>query len=468
MNPRTGLPPDLSGLSGWAPELAQTFVSLASDIALVLDDQGVIRVVAQGNGAPLSSAAQDWVGRRFADTATGDTRAKIEQLLDEVNSTGLARKREINHPSAKGGNVAVAYTAIRLGENGPLLAVGRYMGTIAAIQQRFLDAQQEMERGYWRVRQAEARYRLLFQVATDAVLLVDSGSLEILEANHAAARLFDMPIEQITGRPAAFAFERHSRNAVDELLSTARESHQPGEIRARLAGKISTTSVAATPFRSEDAMRLLVRIRAMDMPGTVADLSTTLARLVDGASDGVVVTDPGGRILIANPAFLKLVRMNTEAAVKGRPLTDWLGLPDDQFARLIVQVRRQGITPRVAARLLATDAQVAQVDFSAALLTEGDQECIGFTIQPVVRQGPDADHGLADLHTTVAQLSGYMGSEPLPELLRRAAALLERHFIRIAMERSDNDPDAAAQLLGVGRERLDLPPQDKGPSSGGQ
>lgn len=468
MNPRTGLPPDLSGLSEWAPELAQTFVSLASDIALVLDDEGVIRVVAQGSGAPLSGAAQDWVGRPWADTVTGDTRAKIEQLLDEVNSTGLARKREINHPSAKGGNVAVAYTAIRLGEKGPLLAVGRDLGAIAAIQQRFLDAQQEMERGYWRVRQAEARYRLLFQVATDAVLLVDSGSLQILEANHAAARLFDMPAEQITGRPAAFAFERHSRNAVDELLATARESHQPGEIRARLAGKISTTSVAATPFRSDDAMRLLVRIRAMDMPGTAADLSTTLARLVDGASDGVVVTDPGGRILIANPAFLKLVRMNTEAAVKGRPLTDWLGLPDDEFARLIVQVRRQGITQRVAARLLATDAQVAQVDFSAALLTEGDQECIGFTIQPAARHAPDADHSLADLHTTVAQLSGYMGSEPLPELLRRAAALLERHFIRVAMERSDNDPDAAAQLLGVGRERLDLPPQDKGPSSGGQ
>lgn len=468
MNPRTGLPPDLSGLSEWAPELAQTFVSLASDIALVLDDEGVIRVVAQGNGAPLSGASQDWVGRSWADTATGDTRGKIEQLLDEVNSTGVGRKREINHPSAKGGNVAVAYTAIRLGENGPLLAVGRDMGTIAAIQQRFLDAQQEMERGYWRVRQAEARYRLLFQVATDAVLLVNSDTLEILEANHAASRLFDMPVEQITGRPAAFGFERHSRHAVDELLATARESHQPAEIRARLAGKISTTSVAATPFRSDDAMRLLVRIRTMDMPGTVADLSTTLARLVDGASDGVVVTDPGGRILIANPAFLKLIRMNTEAAVKGRPLTDWLGLPDDQFARLIVQARRQGITQRVAARLLAADAHVSQIDLSAALLTEGDQECIGFTFQPVVRDAVDTDNTIADLHTTVAQLSGYMGSEPLPDLLRRAAALLERHFIRIAMERSDNDPEAAARLLGVGLERLDLPSADQGPLSGAQ
>lgn len=468
MNPLTGIEPDLSALAAWAPELARAFVSLSSDIALVLDDDGIIRVVAQGNGAPLSSAAQEWVGRSWADTATGDTRVKIEQLLNEVNTKGLARKREVNHPSEKGGNLAVAYTAIRLGENGPLLAVGRDMGTIAAIQQRFLDAQQEMERGYWRVRQSEARYRLLFQVATDAVLLVDSESLTILEANQAASQLFDMTTEQLVGRPTTFGFERHSRRAVDELLVTARESHQPAEIRARLAGKISTTSVAATPFRSDDAMRLLVRIRAMDMPGIATELSTTLARLVDGASDGVVVTDSGGRILIANPTFLKLVHMNTESAVKGRSLTDWLGLPDDQLARLLAQVRRQGITQRVASRLLATNAQVVQVDFSAALLTEGDQECIGFTIHPVERESSEPDHLTGDLRTAVTQLAGYMGSEPLPDILRRATILLERHFIHMAMERSHQDPEAAARLLGIDPERLGLPTQDKNTSSGEQ
>ena len=65
----------------------------------------------------------------------------------------------------------VAYTAIRLGEHGPVLAVGRDMRAIAAIQERFIETQQDMERGYWNARQAESRYRLLFQVATDAVMV---------------------------------------------------------------------------------------------------------------------------------------------------------------------------------------------------------------------------------------------------------------------------------------------------------
>jgi transcriptional regulator PpsR len=337
-----------------------------------------------------------------------------------------------------------------------LLAVGRDLGAIVAIQQRFLDAQQEMERSYWRVRQAESRYRLLFQVATDAVMVINAETFEILEANQAAAQLFDMDVDQLLGRPASFGFERYSRGAVDELLTTARTSGQQAEIRARLLGKITATSVSATPIRSDDAVRLLVRVRAMDMPGSPAELNATLARLVDGASDGVVVTDSSGRIQIANPTFLKLVQMNTEADVKGRPLMDWVSVSDEQFATLLFQVRRQGITRRMASQLLSSDARMSQVEVSAALLTEGDQECIGFTIRFVAGTPGVPTKAPDDLQLAVAQLATQIGSTPLPELLRLATGLLERYFVRVAMERTNADPAAAAGLLGVNQKHMAL------------
>ena len=90
---------------------------------------------------------------------------------------------------------------------------------------------------------------------------------------------------------------------------------QPAQMRARLAGKVTATSVVATPFRAGDAIGLLVRVRIMDMPGSAADLNANLARLVDGTSDSVV-TDSSGRVLVADPALLRLVQMTTEAAVK--------------------------------------------------------------------------------------------------------------------------------------------------------
>ena len=419
--------PDLAALSQWAPELAKTFVSLASDIALVIDDDGVIRNVAQGGADPIAPGAYQWVGRAWIDTVSGETRPKIENLLKEVTATGIARRREVNHPLGADTSIPVAYTAIRLGENGPVLAVGRDLRTIAAIQKRYVESQQEMERGYWQARQAEARYQLLFQVATDAVMVVDGETLHIVEANQAAATLFDAPAEQLQGRHVSAGFEHHSRGAVNELLGNARTTGQSGEIRARLQGTLTSTSVVATPFRSDDAMRMLVRMRAIDAAGTSATLNRTLARLVDDASDSVVVTDSSGRILIANPAFLALAGLGHEAQAQGQPLMSWLGLTDQPLAALVAKVRRDGIARHIASWVKRGPAFEVPVEVSAALLTEGDQECIGFTIRATARASVDdaASDTLARVFRAgLAALGPQLDEQALAAVVRQAAALL--------------------------------------------
>jgi len=454
LSQRAGDLPDLTPLAAWASDLAKTFVSLSGDIALVMDASGVIRNVAQGAGEPMAPLAKDWVGRKWADTVSHDTRAKIEHLLEEVTTTGIARRREVNHPLPAGANVPVAYSAVRFGPDGPVLATGRDLRAIVAIQQRFLDSQQEMERGYWRARQAETRYRLLFQVATDAVLVVDGHTFKILEGNQAAAQMFDMAGEQLVGRPAVDGFEERSRAAVEHLLTTARASGQSGEIRARLVGKVALTSVAATPFRADDTMRLLVRVRAVDAPDLSAALNNTLARLVDGSSDGVVVTDSSGRVLLANPAFLSLVHLNDEAEVKGLPIMDWLGMHADRpLATLLPQVRRDGLARGISSWIKVANARITKVEVTAALLTEGDQECIGFTIRRSATPQQE-DRSPYELNLAIQRLAGRVGHVPLATLLRDAAALTERHLIDVALARSGDDIVEAAHLLGIAAQEL--------------
>ena len=444
-----GKPFDLSALSAWAPQLAEAFVSLSSDIALVLDENGVVLNVAQGGTSPLAPSAHEWVGRAWVDTVTGDTRAKVGLLLKDVTTTGFARRREVNHPSSAGADIPVAYTAMRLGEQGPVLVVGRDLRVVAAIQQRFVDAQREMERGYWHTRQSEARYRLLFQVANDAVMVVDAESLLILEANDAASQLFDLAVPQLQGRHVSFGFENRSRGAVEELLLTSRRLGQPAEIRARLNGKITATHVAATPLRTDEAMRLLVRVRPVDTPASPTDRSATLARLVDAANDSVVVTDSSGRILAANPAFLSLVQVDTEVEVKGRSLQDWVVDTDRVVEMLIPQVQRQGIARRGLSQVRRSAAQPVAVEISAALLSEGDQECIGFTIQALAHVGAAPTLATMELlGTAVERLAARVGELALPELLRQVAALVERHAIQTATLRSIDD-SATASVLGI-------------------
>ena len=57
-----------------------------------------------------------------------------------------------------------------------VLDVGSELRAVSATQQRFKDAQQKMERNHWRRRQAESHHGQLFQVAHDAVLMLDVGT----------------------------------------------------------------------------------------------------------------------------------------------------------------------------------------------------------------------------------------------------------------------------------------------------
>ena len=431
-------------------------VSLGGDIALVIDERGVVQRVDQRASTPLASDAHTWVGHLWADTVTSECKSKVERLMAEASPTCATRKREVNHTSGNGATVPVAYTAMRLGARGPILAVGRDLGISAALQQKFIGAQKEMERNYANARQAEARYRLLFQVATDAVIVVDGSTLNIIEANQSAAELFDLSLGQVVGQNAVFAFERHSRSIVSQALASALHTGSSTETRAQLLGRVSNTSVTATPFRVMDSQQLLVRIRTTEQLGSSANLGATLARLVDSASDGVAVTDVDGGVLVANPAFLKLVQASTEASVRGRPLSDWLSLPNEPFAELLARVSREGMAGYAPSQVLALDAITRPVEVAATLLSEIDPPCIGFSIRLSPSPAGDISVTVEPMQAAVQVLCDQVGSAALPELMRRASEVLQRNFIRMAMERAGADLNKAATMLGINPQQLEM------------
>lgn len=143
---------ELAVLAQYAPHLARAFASLACDIAMVLDGTGVITAITHNEARSLAPASADWLGRPLVDTVSMDTRHKIVTLLAEVSGAGLARRREVNlllpATTPPGEGIAVAYTALRLGAEGPMLVVGHDLRAVARMQQRFVRVQQELERGY--------------------------------------------------------------------------------------------------------------------------------------------------------------------------------------------------------------------------------------------------------------------------------------------------------------------------------
>lgn len=280
-----GAGPEL--LSTMAPELAETVVSVASDLALVVDLDGRIRSVAVAREA-AGGLSPDWIGRDWVDTVSPESRAKVEQLLRDASLAGVARRRQVNHPCADGPDVPVSYAAVRLGERGPLLAVGRDMRPLAQAQQRFVQQQLQMERDTQRRRRADARYQRLFEAVPDAMLVLDTATLAIVEANAASAAMLAVPIERLTGCPLPELIDPARRGPVAELLAAARIATDPIEIRTRLSDDGPQVDVSVTPVSSGETPQMLVRVRLADPmpPSLEAALRPLRPKLAPGPGRG--------------------------------------------------------------------------------------------------------------------------------------------------------------------------------------
>lgn len=445
--------PDLSALSPLATELATTIARVASDIALVIDKDGVISSVAEGAAVQAQGCSQ-WVGQRWVDTVSASTRPKIQSLLDEVASSGIvSRRREVSHLAQGGDELPVTWSAIRLGADGPVLAVGRDLRAVAAIQQRFVEAQQDMERHYWSRRQAENRYQLLFQVANDAVLVLDADSLQVLEANVASALLLGHELNLIRGQPLVDSLPPSARAAVAELLAHVRSTGRAGEIRVRGPATPGVLDISATPFRVGDQQQILLRARREEASaGTVDSLALSrMAEFVETTPDAVVITDFAGGILMANPAFQRLTRQGDETRLRGQSLSALLLDAGGAWSRLVARVRDAGMVSNLPLEVGSLDGGPQSVRVSAALMAEGEEACLGFILRPSHRlpvhlAGDDVLAGLLD----------QVGRVPLADLLVEVAHRAERQLIESALLRTGGQRAAAADALGMTPEALEL------------
>jgi hypothetical protein len=117
----------------------------------------------QGNLTLEESKA--WLGDGWIDTVTVESRGKITDMLAEAAAQGVSGRRQVNHVSPSGADIPIVYTAVRMDETpGKVVAIGRDLRAVSALPQRLVEAQQSLERDYWRMRHSETRYRLLFQV----------------------------------------------------------------------------------------------------------------------------------------------------------------------------------------------------------------------------------------------------------------------------------------------------------------
>ena len=435
-------------------EAAATLVAAAADVALILDPKGVIRDLAFDSEQLLLEGFDTWLGRPWRETVTIESRPKVDELLREAAARAPARWRQVNHPASRGADVPILYSVVPIGREGRLVAVGRDLRGMAALQQRLVEAQQSIERDYARLRHVETRYRLLFQMSAEAVLIADASTRRVMEANPAAIRLFGEIVGRPLERAIAAGLDASGREAAMALFASVRAAGRAGEVRVRVADGACELMLSTSLFRQERSSLLLIRLTSPGaQPGIVPRTEAFVVKVVQSAPDGFVVTDPKGRILSANGAFLDLAQLATEGQAVGESLERWLGRPGVDFAVLLSNLRQHGSVRLFWSTLRGEYGAGAEVEVSAVAV-EDDHPCLGFTIRNIGRRLAAEPPGGRELPRSVEQMTELVGRVPLKELVRETTDVIERLCIEAALELTGDNRASAAEMLGLSRQSL--------------
>ncbi len=419
----------------------------------VLESSGLVRDVAFGFGDAGSGLAafRDLIGSRFPDAATPESRSKASALIEEAR-IGAARPRHINLGVGRAQPIAIMCAGAPAGA-GHIILYARDLRPLTSLQQQLVEALQAVERDYGRLKQTETRYRLLFQMSGEPVLLVDAATLHIVETNLAADRVLAAMPGSVLPRDLTGMFEPAAEARLAALLGQARAAGRAEDVAMWLRGREREVGVSASLVRQESALLFLVRIATGEAPAIrLPPAQERLAAFLQGAPDAIVVAGADGRVLGANPAFLQLAEMTSLAQVEGEALARFLGRQEVELEVLIANLRLRG-----PVRLLQTVVRGAlggetRVELSAAEIPGFDQPLYGFALRDIGARVGAAQPGGAGM--TPSNLAELVGRVPLKELVRDATDVIEKLAIEAALELASDNRALAAEMLGLSRQSL--------------
>lgn len=435
--------------------LASKLLASVVDFALVVDREGIIVEVAPGEGLDDPKPWHELAGKSWADTVTSDSKAKAESLLAEARQARATRSREINQLVDGLGEFPFRFSAVSLDDQKRVVVLGRDLRPVAALQQRLVSAQQSMEREYARLRQADTRYRVFFQIASEGVLVAEMPGLRLLESNPAAASLVGESAEALQGKALPELFEPRSRPVLQGLLAAVEAGARPGEAQVNLRGQTEReVTLSASLFRQAGTALALVRFWS---PGVAAmpwgARASRMLSVLEAMPDAFVVIGEDRRILSANPAFCEMVQQANENQVIGQPLDRWLGRPGVDLNIMLANLREHGSVKNFSTIVRGEFGPAQEGLVTAVSALDGKVPCIGFTIRGVSSRLSLVPSSTV-MPRSVQQLRELVGRVPLKDLVRESADLIEKLCIEAALDVSGNNRASAAQLLGLSRQGL--------------
>ena len=261
------------------------------DITLTLDREGVITDVAPSDSFK-NEALDSWRGRSWSETIPRDHVASVAEAMRASLDRGEHFCFRVLQKLPSGRGVRIEYTAVSLGENEGLVAIGRSLEGQSELQSRLVATEKAREHDFWKLRDIESRYHALLDASNEAVALVRATTLRVIEANVMAVRALGL----VPGAEFLPDLAMRDRQRFATTLELVRTQGLAPSIVLRLFDRSRWTLQASLVTRESDGIYLL-RMSALDGEAEPKNGLSDIEQILFRFPDALVIIDREGAIL---------------------------------------------------------------------------------------------------------------------------------------------------------------------------
>ncbi len=445
-----------------APDVLTEILAKATDLAIVVDAQGIVSSVLINQNNRSFGRLDHWEGRDLRNFLTSESKPKLDAKLAACAAgEDIGSGMELNHSDNARWEFPIRYTLHRMADES-ILMLGRDLRPIAEVQLQLAKAQMALERDHEAQREFDTRYRVLLNITRDAIVFVSLSTGRVVDLNAAAATLLGGKRDGLIGAALAPEFDISSAELVDGLTRAI----EAGPLTLRAKRSRNAVLLSPTMFRVGGERILICRIeesgaaeRSRPKPAPIDELGKNLAAFYMAGTEAIVFTDRSGLIRSANDAFLELVEASDSTAVKDRSLGDFMSRGGVDLRILTENAARAGQMRSYGTTLLGAFGAEVAADVSVTYLEDATAPAYAFILRDVSRTETARSTGTSTSSFTGPDDSGksivdLVGSTTLKNIVAETTDVIEKMCIETAVELTGNNRVAAAEMLGLSRQSL--------------
>jgi transcriptional regulator PpsR len=436
-------------------ELSQ-IARASADISIVLDDSGSIQNIYSDNKYLAKQISDDLIGKKWLEVVEPDSRTKVQRLLDDANPDTISKFRQINMIGNER-NIALPMmcASIKTSSSKKIIVIGRDITEVSRLQQNLVSAQKEISQNYLQISQLEERFRSIFEIGTESIVIVQADDeYPIVEMNRNAIKQLLLAKNNCIGKSLLSLIPAKEIIKVINFLKGVQDTDEPSILKTLLSNG-EATQISATSFINSGIPYLLLNLKPLDLArvSSLIDADSLTVEAIENNPYGFVVCTPEGLILKANKAFNKLSSTKGEQDLIGTNIRNYLGPETVDFDLMMQSLQGKASSQSCVSSITNATSSIKLVDISAVSVAQ-PRACIGMIFRQVDSRQNKGARIDKKLVRSSQELSMLVGKVPLKDILAETTDLIEQLCIKAALNLTQDNRVSASEILGLSRQSL--------------